>query len=308
MPRQSRLGLAEKVEGLRAEAEQLEAWLSRVDDAGAENDAPERVIERVRADYEQRLQAAEEALLGERGSIQEAFNDAVARRDRARELFEEARAALAEAQIRHAVGELDQEGWDQARQQQEMAIDAHGTDLEVAEGEADELGALLAKVDLTARKVAGREGGGATELADAPDPDRDDWLEEHAGDPAPDEDDPVGAQSDHSADDGHHVDEEEPDDPVFDEPAPGEAEAGFDAEQSYEEDSPAAEGALDSSAERVVEDGGAEAGDEGEGAGEEEQGAETDHLSFLESLSFKQGPNDDGSALDAFGGPGRKKE
>ncbi|MEO8479176.1 MAG: hypothetical protein ABI542_06025 [Gemmatimonadota bacterium] len=112
------------VEAILTERDALHGWLTRLDDAGSKT--PQAVRARVRVDYERRLEAVTERLSGHTDTISTRLSA-----DRLEHADLSARAqvsrdALAEAELRHAVGEYDARRFDQERSQ-------HTGDLETFE-------------------------------------------------------------------------------------------------------------------------------------------------------------------------------
>lgn len=99
------------IQRLLEERRQYEAWIARIDAAGG--GAPSTVRNRVRSDYEARLNAVTEEL---KVHAEAARLMAAQRKELRRELqTKETHAAerLAEAELRHAVGEYDESQWTQ---------------------------------------------------------------------------------------------------------------------------------------------------------------------------------------------------
>ena len=99
------------IQRLLEERRQYEAWIARIDAAGGA--APSTVRSRVRSDYEARLNAVTEEL---KVHAEAARLMAAQRKELRRELqAKETQAAerLAEAELRHAVGEYDESQWTQ---------------------------------------------------------------------------------------------------------------------------------------------------------------------------------------------------
>jgi hypothetical protein len=97
------------VEELLEQRTQYEEWLAKLDASG--DKAPPAVRQRVRGDYEARLQRIMEQLRGHAAAVGEELerhHASQAELDRQRRASEE---ALAEAEVRHSVGEYTQEEW-----------------------------------------------------------------------------------------------------------------------------------------------------------------------------------------------------
>jgi hypothetical protein len=103
------------IQRLLEERRQYEAWIARIDAAGGA--APSTVRSRVRSDYEARLNAVIEEL---KVHAEAARLMAAQRKELRRDLqSKETQAAerLAEAELRHAVGEYDESQWTQVHKE-----------------------------------------------------------------------------------------------------------------------------------------------------------------------------------------------
>jgi len=103
------------IQRLLEERRQYEAWIARIDAAGGA--APSSVRTRVRSDYEARLNAVTEEL---KVHAEAARLMAAQRREVRRDLQSKEMAAaerLAEAELRHAVGEYDESQWTQVHKE-----------------------------------------------------------------------------------------------------------------------------------------------------------------------------------------------
>ena len=97
------------IEALLEQRTQYEAWLAKLDNSG--DKAPPAVRERIRGDYQARLQSVMEQLRGRGSAISEELerhHASQAELDRQRRAAEE---ALAEAEVRHSVGEYTEDEW-----------------------------------------------------------------------------------------------------------------------------------------------------------------------------------------------------
>jgi hypothetical protein len=109
------------IEELLEQRTQYEQWLAKLDSSG--DKAPPAVRERVRGDYETRLVKIMEELRGRGAAIAEELerhHASQAELDRKRRAAEE---ALAEAEVRHSVGEYTQEEWRQVSEQSRLEIE-----------------------------------------------------------------------------------------------------------------------------------------------------------------------------------------
>ena len=109
------------IEALLEQRTQYEAWLAKLDNSG--DKAPPAVRERIRGDYEARLQSVMEQLRGRGSAISEELerhHASQAELDRQRRAAEE---ALAESEVRHSVGEYTEDEWRQVSDQSRREIE-----------------------------------------------------------------------------------------------------------------------------------------------------------------------------------------
>jgi hypothetical protein len=109
------------IEELLEQRTQYEEWLAKLDSSG--DKAPPAVRQRVRGDYEARLQSVMEQLRGRGAAIGEELerhHASQAELDRERRAAEE---ALAEAEVRHSVGEYTADEWRRLNEQSRREID-----------------------------------------------------------------------------------------------------------------------------------------------------------------------------------------
>ena len=96
------------VEHLLDERRQYQDWLEKLAVPGAAG-APSLVVERVRADYQTRLENVTRQLARHEGELEAALAEAELRRDQAAGQRTARQDALTEAVLRHEVGEYDDE-------------------------------------------------------------------------------------------------------------------------------------------------------------------------------------------------------
>src|ERR687895_1198811 len=109
------------IEELLEQRTQYEEWLAKLDASG--DKAPPAVRQRVRGDYQARLQSVMEQLRGRGAAISEELERQHAHQaelDRERRSAEE---ALAEAEVRHSVGEYDEGEWKKLVDQSKKEIE-----------------------------------------------------------------------------------------------------------------------------------------------------------------------------------------
>jgi phage shock protein A len=133
------------VSPLIAERAQLKQWLARLDESAL--DAPAHVVVRVRADYVDRLQAVlldltphVEQLRDQLDRLRESLHTAEAR-------YAEEADELAETRVRHAVGEIGDDEWEDRRRTLEAAVDEAEADRSRLSAELDRLHSLVTDID-----------------------------------------------------------------------------------------------------------------------------------------------------------------
>lgn len=120
-------------------------WLARLDE---EEDAESRrVVERVRADYRQRLQAVVDDLSVHLESLRAELDGARERSAAAESRHAEAEDALREARLRHRIGELDEAEWESRRGGLEEAVASAAAEREESGEEVARLEEVLAQID-----------------------------------------------------------------------------------------------------------------------------------------------------------------
>jgi hypothetical protein len=121
------------IEGLLQQRTQYEQWLARLDSAG--DKAPPAVRQRVRADYEGRLKGVIEELRSHAATITgelERHRSTQAGLDRERRQAEE---SLAEAEVRHTVGEYAESEWRRISEESQSNLGRLRVDLDAVGGE-----------------------------------------------------------------------------------------------------------------------------------------------------------------------------
>jgi hypothetical protein len=110
MPRRSAKS-SQDVQKLLDERQAVARWLERL--ALADDDAADDVRSKVRADYETRLNAVSEELQGFSDDLRDSLTRETEKRDDLTEKERSADTRLAEAKLRHAVGEYDDTRWNE---------------------------------------------------------------------------------------------------------------------------------------------------------------------------------------------------
>lgn len=109
---------SESIEKLLQERSQYEQWLARLDESGA----PDSVRTRVRADYESRLDNVMAQLRAHESTIAEALGRHHTDRERLEGREAELLETLAEAEVRHTVGEYDDKQWNDISGSQKKSL------------------------------------------------------------------------------------------------------------------------------------------------------------------------------------------
>jgi hypothetical protein len=99
------------IDRLLQDRAQFVNWLTRLN-SGADNQVPEAVRSRVRADYERRLEAVLDELRGHTATLDEQVSVLTSKHRELTTREGEYKEQLSEAEVRHMVGEYDEEKWD----------------------------------------------------------------------------------------------------------------------------------------------------------------------------------------------------
>ncbi|UCG87421.1 MAG: hypothetical protein JSW71_02425 [Gemmatimonadota bacterium] len=135
----------DKIRTICEERQQIELWLKRL--AQAENRAPDHVKQKVEADYRQRLDEVLAELRSHRGEISEALESQRTVRDGLKDQEAEATERLAEAELRHTVGEFDETKWTETKTSIEESWAKIRDELEGVEQEVEELEDVIALIE-----------------------------------------------------------------------------------------------------------------------------------------------------------------
>ncbi len=132
------------IDRLLARRQQFEEWIAKLDAAAA--GAPDGGRTRVRPDYQARLDETREELRGHQGEIADQLADLRVRQDELVAREREASEALAEAELRHAVGEYDDRHFEKLRKEHDRAAGEARGKLERIAGEISRLGDVQALI------------------------------------------------------------------------------------------------------------------------------------------------------------------
>jgi hypothetical protein len=149
------------IEALLEQRSQYEEWILRLDTSG--DKAPPAVRQRVRGDYQARLESVLEQLRGRGEAIAEELerqHASQAELDRQRRAAEE---ALAEAEVRHTVGEYSEEEWRRVSEQSRAGIEQLRSKLRA-------LGTEITRLTEIQALIVSPRGGAAPPAAPPPAP------------------------------------------------------------------------------------------------------------------------------------------
>ena len=135
----------EALADLLARQARLREWIERLDEP--QDDVPAHVADRVRTDYESRLGEVEQEL---RGHVDALHRDAERLHETlrlAREAHQDATDQLAEARLRHRLGEIDDSAWGGRRAELERAAEEAAAGERDAAEELDRLEELLGRLE-----------------------------------------------------------------------------------------------------------------------------------------------------------------
>lgn len=135
------------IERLLQDRTQFVNWLARLNSPGeGPASVPENVRSRVRADYERRLDAVLRELRSHVTQIEEQVGDLTARHGALTSREAEQQEQLAEAEVRHLVGEYDERLWDGIRAERMKVIAQVREELTQTSAEIARLSEVLATI------------------------------------------------------------------------------------------------------------------------------------------------------------------
>ncbi|HSM09202.1 MAG TPA: hypothetical protein VLA33_09325 [Gemmatimonadota bacterium] len=132
-------------------------WLSRLDEVGGKYRT--EVAERVRVDYEARLDGVGEKLAEHRHDLAASLERRRARLDELTEAFERHSAELEEAELRFQVGEFDDATWEETREKLAESVEG-------IEGELDEARSAVGELERVLGELGGGNGSGGSAAPD----------------------------------------------------------------------------------------------------------------------------------------------
>ncbi len=134
------------IERLLQERAQFVSWLTRLNSAEGVPTVPEGVRSRVRADYERRLESVLTELRSHTSSLEEQVAGLNARLSELSSREAELKEQLAEAEVRHVVGEYDDSKWEGIRAELTKVILQVREELTNAGGEVARLNDVLGTI------------------------------------------------------------------------------------------------------------------------------------------------------------------
>ncbi|MDB4948522.1 MAG: hypothetical protein JWM27_1171 [Gemmatimonadetes bacterium] len=132
------------VHELIEQRERLRGWIAKLDEV--RGDANQRVAERVRGDYEARLQSVTEELSTHREELERDLAARQADLNGAEERRVSVGEALDEVRLRHLIGELDGGAWEEARPDLERAVEEADAALAATRADVDDLAHLVEEI------------------------------------------------------------------------------------------------------------------------------------------------------------------
>jgi len=149
------------IEGLLEQRAKFEDWLAKLDES--QEVASEAVRERVREDYQKRLTAVVDELRGHADQVAEQLAELRNRQTDLSSQREASEEALAEAELRHAVGEYSEDEWEKLRSESSEALEGLTQELNQVNTEIDRLAEIQALIaaPVAAPKAAEKPTGKA---------------------------------------------------------------------------------------------------------------------------------------------------
>ena len=140
------------IEALLEQRSQYEAWLAKLDSAA--NKAPEAVRKKVRGDYEVRLRGVIERLRGHSATISDELQRHQGTQHELDGQRREAEEELAEAEVRHAVGEYGDDEWQRIAGDSERKLGGLREQLKTVGGEIARLVEVQALIAASPKPAA----------------------------------------------------------------------------------------------------------------------------------------------------------
>ncbi len=149
------------IEGLLAERTQFQLWLSRLDDNS--DRASEGVREKIRGDYQVRLEGVLDELRSQEEGIAEQLADHRVSQADLTAQESTAKDELAEAEVRHAVGEYEDDDWETLKSGSEEQLEKIQDQLAEVTEEINRL--VMVQADIAVPATVGEEESGGEDTA-----------------------------------------------------------------------------------------------------------------------------------------------
>jgi iron-sulfur cluster repair protein YtfE (RIC family) len=133
------------VQELLEQRSQIQQWLTNLDSVGSE--ANSRVVERVRADYSDRLDAVIDELAEHLETIRADRDERHQQLEEASQRLQSVSEELEEARLRHMIGEISEEAWRDRQPELGDAVTEAEADREDARAEVARLDELLRQIE-----------------------------------------------------------------------------------------------------------------------------------------------------------------
>jgi hypothetical protein len=138
-------GSGARVRELVAERDRLRAWIDRLD--SLDDATPQHIATRVRSDYGERLEGITAELTEHVQAVRDDLKEARERLASAEEGHREAMDRLEEVRLRHRIGELDADSWEEQRPALEATRDEADEARAGVAAEVETLEALLVEIE-----------------------------------------------------------------------------------------------------------------------------------------------------------------
>jgi hypothetical protein len=158
--------IPEAIQGLLEKRGTFQEWLSRLEELGSEF-RPE-VADKVRSDYAGRLAAVETELEGHRSELESVLADRTEAVEKVANQHDARSAELEETQLRHVVGEFDDEEWELRRAEHQAEIDELEAELNTQRSAVEALDTVLAELSGAGPGPAVVESVATEKTADIP--------------------------------------------------------------------------------------------------------------------------------------------
>ena len=133
------------IQDLLSEKREVERWLNRLE--ASEKEAPGHVRDKVKSDYGRRLETLLKELQGYRDELDAELKTHRGRQEKLQRREADASEHLAEAELRHSVGEYDEGKWSSIRSEILESLESVRADLDDVNHEIEGLEEVLAAID-----------------------------------------------------------------------------------------------------------------------------------------------------------------